>query len=517
MFVYARSQGEENLMKKSFSALMMFLFIQAVFSKEVKICSEPVEFLETFIPGSTNVSASFIDYEQLISDLNYADYYLRTAYMGYKEMVAAGYKKQELFDYFELQYSGKKNIEVYEFVLNLYKFFQKFVKKDCHFILEFDNQRKYINVCSKGFFFYSNTFVEKKDGKYFVIETDCKTLKPGDKYTGKDNYLFKYPAKGKNVYRLGCIDNAEKKSCSFSFNNNAVDLDLHNDGAINISQNPKYHEIETNDSVYISLSSFNLPDNNSPYRKGADIVFEKFANIRNRFIEKKNIIIDLRSNTGGREVYGEFAVWNFLNKNGEVFSEKSYRKMYEFLDSNFYRTSYVVSPAAVQARLQLFIKTGEEKTSYGKQLQKKLKEFKKTPEKIIYENQVTQKNEAKPYFDGNIIFLIDRNTMSACERMICLSKKLLNKDKVFVIGENSGGCAVYTDVLNYLLPGSGISIRLGANYNSFYDDFAQWHGEGIGIFPDYWSTGEDLNETIFLATNDEALKEKLSKIGERVY
>lgn len=30
------------------------------------------------------------------------------------------------------------------------------------------------------------------------------------------------------------------------------------------------------------------------------------------------------------------------------------------------------------------------------------------------------------------------------------------------------------------------------------------------------STGEDLNETIFLVTNDEAMKEKLAKIGERL-
>lgn len=501
-------------MKKSFLALIIFLFIQALFSKEVKISSEPVEFLETFIPGNTNVSTSFIDYEQLISDLNYADYYLRTAYMGYKEMVDIGYKKQALLNYFENRYAGKENIEVYEFVLDLHNFFQNFVKKDRHFILAFDNQRKYINVCDKDIFFYSNTFVEKKDGKYFVIEADNKALKAGDKYTGKDNCLFQYPAKGKNVYRLGCIDNVARKSYSFSFNSSTVDLELHNDGAIDITPSPKYHEIETNDSVYISLSSFNLPDKNSSYRKGADIVFEKFANIRNRFIEKKNIIIDLRSNTGGREIYGEFAVWNFLNKNGEVFSEKAYSKMYEFLDNNFYRNSYVVSPATVQARLQLFIKTGEEKTSYGRQIQKKLKEFKKTPEKIIYENQITQKNETKSYFDGNIIFLIDRNTMSACERMICISKKLLNKDKVFIIGENSCGCTVYTDVLDYLLPSSGISIRLGTNQNYFYDDFAQWHGEGLGIFPDYWSTGEDLNETIFLATEDKSMKEKLSKIGE---
>lgn len=494
----------------------MSLLIQSVFSKEVKICSEPVEFMETFIPDSTNVSTSFISYEQLISDLNYADYYLCTAYMGYEEMVDTGYKKQNLLDYFEKRYADKENIAVNEFVLDLYKFLQKYVKKDNHFVLTFDNQRKYINVCDKGLFFYSNTFVEKKDGKYFVIETDSKILKSGDEYTGAEKYLFLYLIKGKNVYRLGCIDNVVRKSYSFFFNDSAVDLDLYNDGAINITPNPKYHEIETNDSVYISLSSFKLPDEKSPYKKGTDIVFEKFANIRNRFIEKKNIIIDLRSNTGGREVYGEFAVWNFLNENGEVFSEKTYRKMYEFLDSNFYKNSYVVSPATVQARLQLFIKTGEEKTSYGKQLQKKLKEFKKTPEKIIYENQITQKKEKKSYFDGNIIFLIDRNTMSACERMICLSKMLLNKDKVFVIGENSGGSAVYTDVLDYLLPVSGISIKLGANYNSFYDDFAQWHGEGIGIFPDYWSTGEDLNETIFLATNDEAMKEKLAKVGERL-
>ena len=77
-------------------------------------------------------------------------------------------------------------------------------------------------------------------------------------------------------------------------------------------------------------------------------------------------------------------------------------------------------------------------------------------------------------------------------------------------------CSEPVEFLETFIPGSGISIRLGANYNSFYDDFAQWHGEGIGIFPDFWSTSEDLNETIFLATKDEAMKEKLSKIGERL-
>ena len=42
--------------------------------------------------------------------------------------------------------------------------------------------------------------------------------------------------------------------------------------------------------------------------------------------------------------------------------------------------------------------------------------------------------------------------------------------------------------------------------------FGESHGEGVGIYPDYWSTGEDLNETIFLVTQDEEMKQKLKGI-----
>ena len=76
----------------------------------------------------------------------------------------------------------------------------------------------------------------------------------------------------------------------------------------------KYHEIETQNSAYASLSSFLQPEADSQFRKGADIVFEKFANLGIKWRTKNNIIIDLRSNIGGRIFYSRAFVYSFLSK-----------------------------------------------------------------------------------------------------------------------------------------------------------------------------------------------------------
>ena len=39
-----------------------------------------------------------------------------------------------------------------------------------------------------------------------------------------------------------------------------------------------------------------------------------------------------------------------------------------------------------------------------------------------------------------------------------------------------------------------------------------WHGEGRGLYPDYWCIGSDINETIFMITDDNEMKEKLKDI-----
>ena len=92
----------------------------------------------------------------------------------------------------------------------------------------------------------------------------------------------------------------------------------------------------------------------------------------------------------------------------------------------------------------------------------------------------------------------------------------LGNEKVIVIGENSLGCFEYVSVFSYLLPNSRLSINLSSRRNSMLNLFSQWHGDCYGIYPDYWSIGNDLNETIFLVTKDNEMKLKLSDIANRL-
>ena len=132
----------------------------------------------------------------------------------------------------------------------------------------------------------------------------------------------------------------------------------------------------------------------------------------------------------------------------------------------------------------------------------------KNPARICSVLEFPQKAN-RCFYDGRIVILIDRNTMSASEEAVFLAKKAVGADKVFVVGENSGGCFEYVDILDYALPNSGIYLHLADKKITSLSENPQWHGEGFGIYPDYWAIGTDLNDTIFMITQDEELKEKL--------
>lgn len=130
--------------------------------------------------------------------------------------------------------------------------------------------------------------------------------------------------------------------------------------------------------------------------------------------------------------------------------------------------------------------------------------------------EVVKLDKLKSYYKGKLIFITDRNTASASENLIYLAKVTLGNEKVIVIGENSLGCFEYVTVFSYLLPNSRLSINLSSRRNSMLNLFPQWHGDCYGIYPDYWSIGNDLNETIFLVTKDNEMKLKLSDIANRL-
>ena len=58
-----------------------------------------------------------------------------------------------------------------------------------------------------------------KISKYLVVhkKTYIATLKLGEQYTGTEENLFYYPAKGKNIYRLGVISHDKQEKFDFKF------------------------------------------------------------------------------------------------------------------------------------------------------------------------------------------------------------------------------------------------------------------------------------------------------------
>lgn len=270
-------------------------------------------------------------------------------------------------------------------------------------------------------------------------------------------------------------------------------------------------EIETENSVYISLSSFKVHENDSKFKKGSEIVLKKFADLGKTWQNKKNILIDLRSNGGGMIEYGIYPFYAMTQKNPQSF--KNFQKANIFSNDFFFEQLRTTSPASLQAHIKYFEDLGEKKCLDYKKYKKDYEKNLKSPQKRIFKQQCDFSKEIKTYFKGKVIF--HRNSYSASELSPLFAKRILGEN-VKIIGENSAGCIQFGDVLPYQLPNSRIAISLSSAKNTLLTHFENWHGEQYGIYPDYWSLGCDLNETIFLETNDSEMKEKLKNIEFRL-
>ena len=341
-------------------------------------------------------------------------------------------------------------------------------------------------------------------------------MKKGSVFTGNEENLFYYPSKGEDIYRHGIFSKEKIQKAVFSVEGKSVEFSVSDDKEFLMQNLIKYHEIETENSGYASLSSFLLPELDSPYRKGADIVFEKFANLGIKWRNKKNIIIDLRSNLGGRMYYGKAFIYSFICKNQYLNLKRDEKAIDKWREITLSGELELESPAYLQNKLYYIENSGETDAYYYKQYKKKLKEQKSNPQVKIFKNEKYNFDKITAGFNGNLIILVDNHSASASEDLVFLAKKILGNKTVKVIGENTFGSDTYVDVLFYFLPNSHLSIKLGAQKNISVSTLPEWHGEGLGIFPDYWSKGEDLNETIFFVTQDEEMKKKLFDIENRL-
>ena len=494
-----------------FSIFTNFLYAEHDVSK-IKEC----EFWKPCFPEHEYAQQNEISYSQLKTDIEYFCYYLETAYAGYESMEENGFCTEKFSDFFLEKYAGFDFIDTKKLKKEYSEYMEKSVA-DGHFSISMESGANAKYVAPKNKILFAETFLEKRKGKFYVSETKSEFIKANDEFTDSAEKLFFYPAKGKNIYRLGIFSARKTDAAEFSFNNRTVRIPVFDDGIISADFRLKYHELETEKSGYASISSFLLPEKTSARRKGSEIIFKKFVSLSERWISKENIIIDLRSNNGGEINYIEAFLYFLYFGNYDSFNEKQAKKIDDFFETNFFSKTIYDSPAINFAKLNFLNEYKVPNSKYHIKIAKqRLKNHKKNPQVKQWKQTANILIEEKPKFKGKLIFLIDRNSVSAAELFVLSAKLLFGQKNVLALGENSYGSLDYGEIYNYLLPESKIAVSLASERMDFAGNSSQWHGDGLGIFPDYWSTGEDLNETIFLATEDEAMKEKLSKIGERL-
>ncbi len=445
----------------------MFLFLTVFITLGCKVKDDTtINILETKpiynLPEKRDLES---EYDKYLMDIELLNFYLINNYINYESMVKKGYSIDGLKEYFTCNY--KETVDELHFAELLNNYFKNYID-DGHFSINLGEHK--LSTLQKTFLFFADTFVEKKEGKFYVHSSENTNIPVGANIKILPKYLFMYPAKGKNIYRLGILSNEYV---------NVLTEDLLIDGGTvketfykidNSKLSLNYIEYETDNTTYIQMPSFALSDEN--------YFINDFILCGEKYRDKQNIIIDLRGNTGG-----EKAVFsNFLIN----------------LENEPYVDSYIFGLTKNYGLASPDINVNE--LNYGNTGFYEYFESNYKNQKVLFREKNTYPSFGyKSNFKGKIYFLIDKQTASSSEIAVWWSKKLFKKNCI-VIGQNSSGAVNYQSSFYYELPHSKVAVNLCSTYIKNLDV-----KEGVGIKPDFWTTSEDLYTTLRILLQDKDL------------
>lgn len=505
-------------MKKGLLIFIFTITCGICIAKPKIISSEPCEYRDVSCDffGYQKWFKEEVSYNQAVEDLDTLIYLLKSAYAGYDDAVNRGLEIDKIIDLFTKLNSENKIIKVSELNNFIFDYLKPYVQ-DCHFCIE---SRDLANNCVTSYrVLYTNVYVKKIDN-YFVIEkSDNEIFKIGEKIECDNKNLFLYPSQGEDIYRIGTIATSTENEKEIFVGCSGITKQI----LCNISNNylssnniTTYKEIETDNSVYIYIPTLMDMQNNDNRKTILDENFKKLHSVSERYSDKKNIILDLRTNGGGNSLHTSKFLANLYFSEKDCTDTKSMKnviKEMKMLGNNGKQIDFI-SPSIIQAENWL------EKNIYSQE-KNFINEFKKR-RRILNQQQLRIKyfkyKEIKPVFytpafTGKVIILSGKQTASSGELAICEARSIFSKTNQFYqIGENSAGCFAYGNVWCYQLINSGIALHLP----SFITRYSDICPEGLGIMPDYWAANDDILKALVNVTGDEKLFEKLHNINNNL-
>ena len=355
---------------------------------------------------------------------------------------------------------------------------------------------------TNGTYLYKSDYYFKKEGNDFFLFKcpDSKLLK--QKYTGKIEDLKKTVLNNEEVYVFAPDTKSYIEETKINLNKKITIpvkyVDMYDENR------SKFKINETEDSIYVKISSFHMVENTKEDLEFMDGLLE----ISDKISEKKNIIIDLRNNGGGYNFYTRELVAAIYNKRN---SEAERKEVWEFLHNAAYGQISLKSNIIAQENYKSAIKNHQSNSIIDSALQElnKQKQINKKYYETLYENHFKK----LPQFSGKkcnakIIVLIDNYTASASEFFITYLY-MMDKSNVILVGQNSAGIMGGGGRINYELPNSKLLVSfVTESYKNTagYLYSPTWKGETNGFYPDYWVTENSFFPVLFYLTNDSELK-----------
>jgi len=341
--------------------------------------------------------------------------------------------------------------------------------------------------------YYSNEkigFKEDSKGFYTLVDGKKKYLETINNDVNVEMYMkLSIDERGHLVHYIGLNKEdgpvIEKIPIKYMADDASVDevIDLFRATTTANHKKATFEEILLNDTPVITLRRFD--------DVGDETFMKDFVESGHKYKDEKALVIDLRGNSGGSSMWGEFWFENYTGYPVQQGGAKILRfgplhKQFNSLYLHDNHTSYLNKYNMPE--LNEFAK------KYYDSIKDVMNDDSLNYQLIEREYQVVD--------NGSIIFvLIDKRVGSSAEDFV-LNLKTTNN--VVVVGSNTYGCSDVLSMINLYLPNSRTNVFLGFSLDIKQEE--PHFFDGVGLEPDIWLANSTMLERVLKLIESETIE-----------